>query len=65
MVMPTNHAIARPGFILRGALDTLKIFTTFSAWCRWIPKNVSPFERGAPGIVLYYGKSGPVIALRQ
>ena len=24
-----------------------------------MPKNVSPSERGAPGIVPYYGKSGP------
>ena len=31
MVTPTNHVIARPGFILRGALGTFEIFTTFSA----------------------------------
>ena len=31
MVTPTNHVIARPGFILRDSLGTLEIFTTFSA----------------------------------
>ena len=31
MVTPTKHVIARPGFILRGALGSLEIFTFFSA----------------------------------
>ena len=29
-VTPTNHVIARPGFILRGALGTMEILRTFS-----------------------------------
>ena len=58
MVTPTNPVIARPGSILRGALGTLDIFTTFSALYRLISKNVSLSERGAHGTEPYYGKSG-------
>ena len=54
MVTPTNDVIAQPGFVLRGALGTLEIFTTLSAEYKRISKTVSPSERGAPGTVSYY-----------
>ena len=59
MVTLNNHVIAQAGFLLRGALGTVVIFATFFCQIYVKTKAISPFERGARGIVPHYGKSGP------